>query len=304
MAEDIISVTDIASQGVVKDTPPVALGANVFTDVRNIRFKDGAIRKITGELLLNNITEDLTPANETFGQVRYFAVWESPNRTPTGCYYIWVVDYVRANIVVGQKVYVQDHTGTKRDITPATMTNGFTFTITGWQHTIFSGGFAFIINNGIDRPHYILDTPGNLDIANLVLAELPGWDGYDVKSSVITDTFSTGNLLTFDLGQKVDFVNMSVEVTVAAAARTAQAGTPTGTGTVNTANFVPGALPAYASLPSVGNNPSVNSGLDRSSNLNPCSCSILPIISLTSSCSLPDLFQSLIYLIKERLPTD
>ena len=253
MAEDIISVTDIASQGVVKDTPPVALGPNVFTDVRNIRFKDGAIRKITGELLLNNITEDLTPANETFGQVRYFAVWESPNRTPTGCYYIWVVDYVRANIVVGQKVYVQDHTGTKRDITPATMTNGFTFTITGWQHTIFSGGFAFIINNGIDRPHYILDTPGNLDIANLVLAELPGWDGYDVKSSVITDTFSTGNLLTFDLGQKVDFVNMSVEVTVAAAARTAQAGTPTGTGTVNTANFVPGALPAYASLPSVGN---------------------------------------------------
>ena len=253
MAEDIISVTDIASQGVVKDTPPVALGPNVFTDVRNIRFKDGAIRKITGELLLNNITEDLTPANETFGQVRYFAVWESPNRTPTGCYYIWVVDYVRANIVVGQKVYVQDHTGTKRDITPATMTNGFTFTITGWQHTIFSGGFAFIINNGIDRPHYILDTPGNLDIANLVLAELPGWDGYDVKSSVITDTFSTGNILTFDLGQKVDFVNMSVEVTVAAAARTAQAGTPTGTGTVNTANFVPGALPAYASLPSVGN---------------------------------------------------
>lgn len=253
MAEDIISVTDIASQGVVKDTPPVALGPNVFTDVRNIRFKDGAIRKITGELLLNNITEDLTPANETFGQVRYFAVWESPNRTPTGCYYIWVVDYVRANIVVGQKVYVQDHTGTKRDITPATMTNGFTFTITGWQHTIFSGGFAFIINNGIDRPHYILDTPGNIDIANLVLAELPGWDGYDVKSSVITDTFSTGNLLTFDLGQKVDFVNMSVEVTVAAAARTAQAGTPTGTGTVNTANFVPGALPAYASLPSVGN---------------------------------------------------
>ena len=252
MAEEIISVTDIASQGVVKDTPPVALGPNVFTDVRNIRFKDGAIRKITGELLLNSITEDLTPANETFGQVRYFAVWESPNRTPTGCYYIWVVDYVRANIVVGQKVYVQDHTGTKRDITPATMTNGFTFTITGWQHTIFSGGFAFIINNGIDRPHYILDTPGNTNIANLVLAELPGWDGYDVNSTVITDTFNTGNILTFDLGQKVDFVNTSIEVTVAAAARTAQAGTPSGSGTVNGANFVPGALPAYASLPSVG----------------------------------------------------
>lgn len=251
MAEEIISVTDIASQGVVIDTPPVALSPNVFTDVRNIRFKDGAVRKITGELLLNDITEDLVPANETFGQVRYFAVWESPNRTPTGCYYIWVVDYIRANVTVGQKMYVQDHTGTKRDITPTTMANGFTFTATGWQHTIFSGGFAFIINNGIDRPHYILDTPGNTNIANLVLAELPGWDGYDVKSSVITDTWLTGDLLTFDLGQKVDFVNTSIEVTVNAASRAAEAGTPAGSGTVNGANFVPGALPAYASLPSV-----------------------------------------------------
>ena len=84
MAEEIISVTDIASQGVVIDTPPVALSPNVFTDVRNVRFKDGAVRKISGELLLNDIAEDLVPANETFGQVRYFAVWESPNRTPTG----------------------------------------------------------------------------------------------------------------------------------------------------------------------------------------------------------------------------
>ena len=51
MAEEIISVTGIAEQGVVKDTPPVALSPNVFTDVRNVRFKDGAVRKITGELL-------------------------------------------------------------------------------------------------------------------------------------------------------------------------------------------------------------------------------------------------------------
>ena len=64
MAEQTISVTDLASQGVVIDTPPVALAPNVFTNVRNVRFKDGAVRKITGELLLNNIVEDLVPANE------------------------------------------------------------------------------------------------------------------------------------------------------------------------------------------------------------------------------------------------
>jgi len=86
MAEETISVTDIASQGVIIDTPPVALAPNVFTNVRNVRFKDGAVRKITGELLLNNIVEDLIPANEAFGQVRYFAVWENPNKAPHGCY--------------------------------------------------------------------------------------------------------------------------------------------------------------------------------------------------------------------------
>ena len=44
MAEDL-NIVDIASKGVVKDTPPIALAPNIFTDVRNVRFKDGAIRK-------------------------------------------------------------------------------------------------------------------------------------------------------------------------------------------------------------------------------------------------------------------
>lgn len=47
MAEDIdniINVTDVASKGVVFDTPPVALAPNIMTNVRNVRFRDGAIR--------------------------------------------------------------------------------------------------------------------------------------------------------------------------------------------------------------------------------------------------------------------
>ena len=121
-----------------------------------------------GELLLNNITSDLNAgAGQAFGKVRYFAVWENPNRQPLGAYYLWVVDYVVNSITVGQKVYIQDHSGTKRDITPSSLNsgNGFQFTTSGWQHTLFSGGFSFIINNGLDKPHYILDTPGNIDIA-------------------------------------------------------------------------------------------------------------------------------------------
>lgn len=243
MAEETISVTDIASKGVIIDTPPVALEPNVFTNVRNVRFKDGAVRKITGELLLNDIVEDLVPANELFGQVRYFAVWENPNKAPHGCYYIWVVDYVRSGITVGQKVYIQDHIGTKKDITPASMADGFAFTTYGWQHTLFSGGFAFILNNGIDKPHYILDTAGNTDINNIVLAELPGWDSYQVEQQVYNDTYLTGNSTVFDLGQKVDFSVNSIIIT-GTTNKTAQAGSPAGTGTVNGTNFVPGALPS------------------------------------------------------------
>jgi len=251
-SEDTISVTNIAEAGVIKDTPPIALAQNVFTDVRNVRFKDGAVKKITGELLLNTITEDLVPANEDFGQVRYFAVWENPNKSPTGCYYIWVVDYIRAGVTVGQKVYIQDHLGTKKDITPASMTNGFSYTTSGWQHTLFSGGFSFIINNGIDKPHYILDSPGNTNINNIVLAELPGWDSYNVQQVAHSDTYTAGGSTVFDLGQKVDFTANEIIVT-GTNAKTAQAGSPAGSGTVNGTNFVPGTLPG--TTPTVtGNN--------------------------------------------------
>ena len=249
MAEDTISVVDIASQGVVIDTPPVALAPNVFTDVRNIRFKDGAIRKITGEILLNNITSDLTAPGEEFGEVRYFAVWDNPNLAPSGCYYIFVVDYIRNNIIIGQKVYIQNHLGTKKDITPDHFPDGMSFTTSGWQHTAFAGGFAFILNNGLDHPHYILDPSGNTDINNIVLADLPGWDNYNVQQQVVTDTWRTGDSELFDVGQKVDFALNSITVTVGGAARTAEAGTPPGTGTTNTANFIPGLLPS--TLPSV-----------------------------------------------------
>tara|TARA_A100001015_G_scaffold10811_2_gene12987 strand:- start:6207 stop:10457 length:4251 start_codon:yes stop_codon:yes gene_type:complete len=248
MAEDL-NIVDIASKGVVKDTPPIALAPNIFTDVRNVRFKDGAIRKMEGELLLNNIADELT-GSLSHGKVRYFAAWQDPNLQPTGCYYIFVVDLLNNNIIVGQKVYIQDHLGTKRDITPSTLNsgNGFTFTTDGWMHTLFNGGFTFIINNGIEKPHYIKDTPGNTNINNIVLAELPGWDSYNVAQTTHSDTFSTGDSNVFDLGQKVDFAANSISVT-GTTTKNAQGGSPAGSGTVNGTNFVPGALPG--STPSV-----------------------------------------------------
>jgi hypothetical protein len=246
MAEEVISVVDIASKGVVIDTPPVALAQNIFTDVKNVRFKDGAVRKMPGELLLNDV------AGAT-GQAKYIAVWENPNRQPDGVYYVYVTDKVSAGVVVGQQVFVQDHLGNKVDVTPSTLNsgNGFQATDDGWQHTLFSGGFTFIINNGLDKPHYILDTPGNTSLSNLVLAELPGWDSYNVAQVIVDDTFTANSSTVFDLGQKVDFANNSITVT-GTHNKTAQAGSPAGTGTVNDTDFVPGDFPA--SIPSISSN--------------------------------------------------
>ena len=114
---------------------------------------------------------------------------------------------------------------------------------------MFTGGFAFIINNGIEKPHYILDTAGNTNINNIVLAELPGWDSYNTNQSVISDTWNTGDEQVFDLGQKVDFALNTITVDVSGSARTAEAGTPAGSNTPNGTTFVPGAYPN--SLPSV-----------------------------------------------------
>lgn len=251
MAEQVINITDLAKAGVVIDTPPVALAPNVFTNARNVRFKDGAIRKMTGELLLHTITSDLVPSNETFGKMRYLAYWPNPNLAPLGCYYLFVVDYLRDGITVGQKVYIQDHIGNKKDLTPSTFPDGFAFTTSGWQHTLFSGGFTFIINNGLNKPHYILDKVGNTNINDITLAELPGWDSYNVEQVVYNDTYAAGSSTVFDLGQKVDFTVNKIVIN-GTNTKTVKVGSPAGTGTPNDANFIPGILPG--TIPTVTGN--------------------------------------------------
>ena len=295
MAEDIdniINVTDVASKGVVFDTPPVALAPNIMTNVRNVRFKAGAIRKMEGELLLTDLElDDNIPTNDyKLGAVQYFAVWEEPSISPTQCYYITVRDFVleSSGATVGQKVFIQnaikstDSGYLRRDITPpigtqlettsnltatqttvgsttltvspnnagivvgyyveavgvpegARVTNingttitidkktdssitagtdiafklysGFAVTTTGWGHTLFGGGFAFILNNGIDRPHHIKLDPEASAITDIELLALPGWDSYFGHSEPVKDVWNDDPdfVPVFALGQELDF---------------------------------------------------------------------------------------------------
>ena len=218
MPDQVIPITDLGKSGVVLDTPPVALPPNVFSNARNVRFNDGAVRKIPGEVDLPST--DIA-ASDTQGTLRYLAYWPNPNRAPLGGYYVYVQDVLSDSRITGQRVFIQDETGTRRDITPTNLTNGFTSVTsrseTSWSHTLFAGGFAFIINNGVNAPYYILDVEGNEDIADVpILARLPGWEDYRVNESIISATFEEAtNTRDFDLGQLVDFTVNDVVVTVA-----------------------------------------------------------------------------------------
>ena len=337
--DNIINVTDVASKGVVFDTPPAALAPNIMTNVRNVRFKDGAIRKMEGELLLDELEVDdgddntggmvsTVPAGYKLGDVQYLAVWEEPSISPDQCYYITVRDYVlkSSSAIVGQKVFIQnaikkDQNGYfRKDITPpigtaltgspfsfnrsvstsfnipvgtttifmSSTTNiikghyiidaglaegtqvvsinangsiviskpttaiisssetfqfklypGFSVTTTGWGHTLFGGGFAFILNNGIDRPHHIKLEPESSAATDIELLQLPGWDSYYGHSEPVKDTWDADPdfVPVFALGQEVDFSLNALKVTRTRGTDTItllpQEGNPSGSGTID-----------------------------------------------------------------------
>jgi hypothetical protein len=321
MAEDndnIISVVDVAKMGVVIDTPPVALAPNIMTDVRNVRFKDGAIRKIEGEILLTDLELDTgIPTGYKLGDVQYLAVWEEPSIAPDQCYYITVRDFIlnSSGLTLGQKVFVQNaikstDTGyLRRDITPpigtalitttgitatqasiggtvltvsdatgislqdyvvgvgipfgARVTNinslditiskgitealsttavsfdklyaGFSVSYDGWGHTLFNGGFAFVLNNGIDRPYHIKLQPEASAITDIELLELPGWDSYYGHADPVEDTWQEDTDLrpVYATGQDIDFTLNTLYVTKVTGTTTTvlipEAGSPAGT---------------------------------------------------------------------------
>ena len=169
MPNEIIPITDIASAGVIQDTPSFALPPNAFSDVQNVRFRDNAVRKMTGEeLLLRDIPLENRPSTE--GDIRYVAYWPSPS----GARYIVIDDYfVRVwNLTTNpvQELAHQFHP----QMTPPNLNRD-------WQHTLFNGGFHIILNSTVDTPLFIND--------DLIVNDLPGWDSYAVEESVSDFTY-------------------------------------------------------------------------------------------------------------------
>ncbi len=270
MASKIIPITNLPEFGVVKDPPTVGLAPNIFTDAKNIRFRDMAAWKIKGEtdLFSGNLNPTFTHDNSncTKGKVKFVTYWANPNKE----YYVYVIECKNSGNTY-DRVIVRDPLGaTEKDITPAALLYGFQST-GYWQSTDFQGGFCLILNNGVDEPYYILDDVTNTTgiTALMELDKLPGWDSYNAAPKVLEVTYKTTygesapttieDAGLFDLGVLVDWSTSYLHVTkqtpgesttgVALVAAPAN----TGSGSLGTVNFVPGVKPATATRPTAGN---------------------------------------------------
>ena len=197
MAGQVIPINDIASAGVVIDMPAVSLAQNIFTDCLNVRFRDGAVRKMKGEEAIT------TPFSDP---IVHLAFWDNPNLAAGSGYYIVVTNNGSTD-----SIYAIKNDGTQ---TINTLKTGITQGGV-WQHTLFNGGFSFIINNGIIKPLYIQDVPGNTSIAALDMYDIPGWDSYYANEEIVSTVWDSANqTLDFDLGQIVDFTKKEVTCTI------------------------------------------------------------------------------------------
>ena len=197
MASQIIPINDIASAGVVKDMPAASLAQNIFTDCLNVRFRDGAVRKMEGEEAIT------TPFSDN---IIYVAFWDNPNLGAGTGYYIVVTNNGSADTISAIK---NDGVQTV-EILKASIPQGGV-----WQHTLFNGGFTFIINNGVEKPLYVQDTPGNTNIANLNMYDLPGWDSYYANEQITSTVWDSANqTLDFNLGQLIDFTKKEATITI------------------------------------------------------------------------------------------
>lgn len=199
MAEQVLPISQLHTMGLIKDTPPIALPPNAFSDVLNVRFNNGGVNKIEGERKLFPTLTGLT------GDIIHIAWWANPNITPTDGYYVVVTDDETLN-----RIYViRASDGSIRDL-GIELPRGGT-----WQHTVYQGGYAIILNNGIARPMYILDSTGNTDMSELDAFELPGWDSYYTNEVAFNDVFDPAIHITeFDLGRSIDFTLEEVIVTI------------------------------------------------------------------------------------------
>jgi len=207
-------ILNLGTGGVSYDTPKVLLPENVFSDVRNVRFKNQSVGTITGEELYANVVNhpnygifwrrpdgyfnvfirddysvivDATAARDT----TLGLVWDVARiETTTTCdtapawacaeFTDLVADsvintYSEAQLVLSQGI-IAESGGAVTDTA---------YSLRQWQSTTFNGGYALVINDGQRTPKYINYTT---DVSSFAFSDIPGWNytsGVTISTKVI-----------------------------------------------------------------------------------------------------------------------
>ena len=157
MPQQIIPITDLASAGLVLDTPAVSLPPNVFSNVNNVRFRNGSIKRFPSEVTkLSSLTN-----------VKYIAYWPST----VGDRYVVITDNSTTCTFIVYDSSFNVVSGVGGAYPVGNVTGGT------WQHTLFNGGYHIILNNGNSTPVFLQD-----DITTVT--QLPGWDSYAVEEEM------------------------------------------------------------------------------------------------------------------------
>ena len=212
MPNQILPVNGLDTVGLIKDQPPSGLPPQAFSDCRNVRFRDGAVLKMEGDV---NIFPNLGGGDsdafiDSDAEIKYVAWWPNPNLVQENSGYYLIIAQMEDTELNRQRdfAYIVQPGGTP------VLKGVFDRAAQGaWQHTFFQGGFALIINNGINTPHYILDQEGNTDLTMVPdFAVLPGWQSYRSNQVVLEDRFDDSDQRLFDFGQIIDFTTTQVVV--------------------------------------------------------------------------------------------
>ena len=160
MPTQVIPIEGIDKAGVIYDSPASTLPPGAWTDALNIRFDDGAIRRMKGQTTIFT-HPDLT-------DIQHVVYWENPN---VRCYV--VINRERA----GDTAYLVTVGGDGATIVSP---KGVFTRSNNWTSTQFNGGYSIIINNGINAPQHItVQLGGTSNINSIATFEpLPNWESY------------------------------------------------------------------------------------------------------------------------------
>ena len=192
MASTILPVTQLDTQGLVVDRPPVSAPPQALSVVRNVRFKDGAIRKSEGE--------EFITATGIPGNMVYLVYWKTVKNLAG--YYMVVTEDAGES-----KLYAVPATGGASRYLGKVSGVGY-----DWDHTIFQGGYTFILNSQQHTPWYV--TEEGYTINNLTIYVLPAFGEYNLDVPLVDYIYNNSNTQNFDIGIVLDFNYYSLNIHV------------------------------------------------------------------------------------------